>query len=296
MRSFIKYIALILAVCISAAALAACSGGQSSSDTQSQTSGSDSSVSSQPGSSSSDPAQALAAFNQVLGYIGELQLGVAGASMQAYQRAVSLLDWTVDYSLTADEMKAAAESWYDAIAEESKPLVSLQLAALRGGADAVLDEATGKDALDSIGNPQTHDVKEYSREAFDAVVDAIADVSATRGFTALLGSIKALEVGTAGSSLKAAQVAVALLEWAEENTLADDTQRTMAADWYATLTDEEKTMLPEQLDALSGAVESVTGEHAADMLESIGNPQMHSEYTDGLAAAVLANINSVIAK
>lgn len=106
----------------------------------------------------------------------------------------------------------------------------------------------------------------------------------------LLDTVLTVEVGTAGSSLKAAAAAAALLDWREDTALTD-------ADFTAALTErldamdeETRAAASESLLAAVSAAETIVSGEGAALLEDAGNPQTHEQYTAEKQTAFLTAV------
>lgn len=79
--------------------------------------------------------------------------------------------------------------------------------------------------------------------------------------------------GTAGSSLTAAQLAAALLDWCVQ-TDADETQiRAAVEDFLAPMTEREGTEFALQMASVQGAVTTLLSEDGEGLLSDIGGPE-----------------------
>ena len=133
---------------------------------------------------------------------------------------------------------------------------------------ALLLAGCGKAAEETL-NPQ--------QEALCAVLDGVRDT---------------VTIATAGSSLRAAAAAAALLDWAEQTDLEPELAAQTAADWFVRQTEEARALWPEQADAVAYMVSLLTegGEEAEGLLrdagcESAGYPW--SERAAALAGRIL---------
>ena len=88
---------------------------------------------------------------------------------------------------------------------------------------------------------------------------------------AILDDISAsVTIGTAGSSLRAAIAAAALLDWASVTTLGYDEVKSATADWLMPKGNDAQVEFAGQLEAVDFACTELQKENAADLLESAG--------------------------
>lgn len=84
---------------------------------------------------------------------------------------------------------------------------------------------------------------------------------------ALLGELReTVSIGTAGSSLRAVSMAAKLLDWAEEAELTDEELLSALSPWLGELEDGIPADFLEQLAAVDGMVQLLTGEDAAQAM------------------------------
>ena len=84
---------------------------------------------------------------------------------------------------------------------------------------------------------------------------------------ALLGELReTVSSGTAGSSLRAVSMAAKLLDWAEEAELTDEELLSALSPWLGELEDGIPADFLEQLAAVDGMVQLLTGEDAAQAM------------------------------
>lgn len=102
-----------------------------------------------------------------------------------------------------------------------------------------------------------------------------------------------VRVGTAGSSLSAAQQAANLLDWGMETVLSTEEIQTIVQDWYASIdpADQEETQM--QFSGVAGAVEQVTGEDGADLLDSAGCTASNYPWNDTAKAAAQTVLSAI---
>lgn len=123
----------------------------------------------------------------------------------------------------------------------------------------------------------------------DENTSAVTEAAKDEDQAALIGHLDEIRdnvrVGTAGSSLTAAQQAANLLDWGMETVLSKEEIQTIVQDWYASIdpAGQEETQM--QFSGVAGAVEQVTGEDGADLLDSAGCTASNYPWNDTAKAA-----------
>ena len=98
------------------------------------------------------------------------------------------------------------------------------------------------------------------------------DAKALSALEEQLKKIAELEVGTAGSSLKAVKVAVSLLEWAAQTPLSAERISDAASIFYDSLSQESSTIFSEQVLSVKNCTEQLAAgdEQAKELLDTAG--------------------------
>ena len=123
------------------------------------------------------------------------------------------------------------------------------------------------------GTPQSSGSSDISTDNSSSVdADLQDDAKALAAFEEQLKNIAALEVGTAGSSLKAVKVAVGLLDWAAQTSLSAEQISDTANVFYDSLTQQNRTIFSEQVLSVKNCTEqlAVGGEQAKELLDTAG--------------------------
>lgn len=102
-----------------------------------------------------------------------------------------------------------------------------------------------------------------------------------------------IHVGTAGSSLTAAQQAANLLDWGMETVLNDNEIQAAVQDWYAAIDSADQEEVQMQFSGVAGAVEQVTGEDGAGLLDSAGCTDSSYPWNDTAKAAVQVVLSAI---
>jgi len=128
-------------------------------------------------------------------------------------------------------------------------------------------------AFSGCGAPQASGSSDISTDNSSSVdADLQDDAKALAAFEEQLKNIAALEVGTAGSSLKAVKVAVGLLDWAAQTPLSAEQISDAANVFYDSLPQKSRAIFSEQLLSVKNCVEqlAVGGEQANELLDTAG--------------------------
>lgn len=101
--------------------------------------------------------------------------------------------------------------------------------------------------------------------------DSTPDPDASEALQAQLDNIRdTVQPGTAGSSLRAAQVAADLLIWGTSSPLTAGQVDTLTRDWIAAQDSDVQAALPEQLTEVDATCQLLQSGEGAGLLESIG--------------------------
>ena len=109
-----------------------------------------------------------------------------------------------------------------------------------------------------------------SAEGTDSTGNNAADSAAAGEVSAQLDDIAAVEVGTAGSSLKSAAAASRLLDWAAETTLSADEISSAAAAWRDGIDGDAADMLEGQVQSVLNSIDTITAADGQSLLETAG--------------------------
>ena len=123
------------------------------------------------------------------------------------------------------------------------------------------------------GAPQVSGSSDISTNESSSVnADLQDDAKALASFEEQLKNIAELEVGTAGSSLKAVKVAVSLLDWAAQTPLSAEQISDAASIFYDSLPQEIRTIFSEQVRSVKNCTEqlAVGDEQAKELLDTAG--------------------------
>ena len=111
---------------------------------------------------------------------------------------------------------------------------------------------------------------EGTDEGTDSTGNNAADSAAAGEVSAQLDDIAAVEVGTAGSSLKSAAAASRLLDWAAETTLSADEISSAAAAWRDGIDGDAADMLEGQVQSVLNSIDTITAADGQSLLETAG--------------------------
>lgn len=104
---------------------------------------------------------------------------------------------------------------------------------------------------------------------------------------------ESVRVGTAGSSLAAAQQAANLLDWGMDTTLSAEEIQSAVQEWYSAIDPADEEEVQMQLSAVASAVEQVTGADGADLLDSAGCTESQYPWNDTAKEAALTAMTAV---
>ena len=122
-----------------------------------------------------------------------------------------------------------------------------------------------------MGDAKAIDVKYQSVTGGAAAETTETAADDANGIVAsVLDDMQTLEVGTAGSSLKAVAKAAQLLNWCQTTQLDTGAIRTATTAWLADKGQDVQAAFSEQMTAIKGACEQLKGADAKDILESAG--------------------------
>lgn len=138
--------------------------------------------------------------------------------------------------------------------------------------------------------PETSET-ETAPESEATTSEASATESALPALTAILDDISEnYWPGTAGSSLKAAIKAAALLDWYTKDQPKEDAVAAATEEWFGQLTEEDKTFFAQQIGDIYAAAKQLGGEDAAGLIETAG---ITSEYYPWQADAANAVFGAI---
>ena len=101
---------------------------------------------------SQDDAKALAALEEQLKKIAELEVGTAGASLKAVKVAVSLLDWAAQTPLSAEQISDTASLFYGSMPQEMRTIFSEQILSVKNCTEQLaVGGEHAKELLDTAG-------------------------------------------------------------------------------------------------------------------------------------------------
>ncbi len=150
--------------------------------------------------------------------------------------------------------------------------------------------AAGTDAQDAEKEPEDTE-KEPGTEASQdgggqadgteqGNADTVDSNQSKEELAALLEDIRdKVEVGTAGSSLKSAGVANALLEWGASGSLSEDEVKAETSKWIESLEDE-KSLFLDNLSVVDSVCKDLQGGDAYGLLETAGIDAANVSWTD----------------
>ena len=122
-----------------------------------------------------------------------------------------------------------------------------------------------------------------------------ADNADAQALTGILDQISSgMEVGTAGSSLKAAKYAAALLDWGMATKLTKDQIKSAVVAWLSPKGNDAQTNFATQYTAVKDSVTQVTGDNGKSLLDDAGVTGSKYPWNDAAYAAVDAVTEAVL--
>lgn len=200
-----------------------------------------------------------------------LTLALAGCQTtpsQAESEDTAQTTETTEATETADSANSAEDTGTDS-AEDAASADETEQA----GTDAA--DASGSDAADA-GADTSADSAESTEEAQAALTDLLTRIRSEARY------------GVAGSSLTAANLAAAVLDWGMDTPLTTDQISETAKSWYDALESADQEEFRYQADGVAGAIEQVTAEDGADLLDTAGCTESSYPWNDTAIAAAEA--------
>ena len=112
--------------------------------------------------------------------------------------------------------------------------------------------------------------------------------------TAVLDDIGELEIGTAGSSLKAAKLAAELLDWCAASKLSAEEIKAEVVTWLTPKGNDEQSAFAEKYSAVKNAVSQITGDNGRELLNEAGVTDSHYPWNDAALLAVKSVTEAIL--
>lgn len=112
--------------------------------------------------------------------------------------------------------------------------------------------------------------------------------------TAVLDDIGELEIGTAGSSLKAAKLAAELLDWGAASKLSAEEIKAEVVTWLTPKGNDEQSAFAEKYSAVKNAVSQITGDNGRELLNEAGVTDSHYPWNDAALFAVKSVTEAIL--
>lgn len=112
--------------------------------------------------------------------------------------------------------------------------------------------------------------------------------------TTVLGDIGELEIGTAGSSLKAAKLAAELLDWGAASKLSAEEIKAEVVTWLTPKGNDEQSAFAEKYSAVKNAVSQITGDNGRELLNEAGVTDSHYPWNDAALLAVKSVTEAIL--
>ena len=102
-----------------------------------------------------------------------------------------------------------------------------------------------------------------------------------------------MEVGTAGSSLKAVPFGAELLDWSLDPTMYAKAVKDVVAEWLSEQDSDKLAEINEQLMLAVNTAQALTGESGKDLMESAGFESENYPWTDAKTDIISEALNAV---
>ncbi len=136
----------------------------------------------------------------------------------------------------------------------------LVLALAACGAQTNEPAATATPAVETpaVATPTPAATAQSGQSGAQALTDVLADIA------------KNVQVGAAGSSLKAVPYAVKLLDWGAASTMTQSEIKSAVAAWLSGKGNDEQVSFSQQMDLIDTTCQTLMGSGARDLLDSAG--------------------------
>lgn len=174
--------------------------------------------------------------------------GTAGSSLKAVPFAIDLLDWGAGSTMTWSEIESAVAAWLSKMAADEQVTFIEQIKMVTGTCWALMDDDERRFLLEDTGCQASPD--NWSAQALYRVKAVSAAVD-TQVLTAVLADIaKNVQVGAAGSSLKAEPYAVELLNWDDVSTMTQIDIMFAVTNWLGDQDNDVQAAFSQQMDLI----------------------------------------------
>lgn len=134
-----------------------------------------------------------------------------------------------------------------------------------------------------------------SASAAPSVSPAAQTADDSAALTGVLDQISAgMEVGTAGSSLKAAKYAASLLDWGMATKMSKDEIKSAVVAWLTPKGNDAQKAFADQYSAVKDTVAQVTGDNGKALLEDAGVTGSKYPWNDAAYTAVDAVTEAIL--
>lgn len=124
---------------------------------------------------------------------------------------------------------------------------------------------------------------------------ASPSAAAEKTLASVLDDINAhMEVGTAGSSLKAVKFAAALLDWGKKTKLSADEIKAQTVAWLSPKGNDEQLAFAEKYAAVKNAIAQLSDDNAQELLSEAGVADSNYPWNDAAFAAVKTVTEAVL--
>ena len=178
--------------------------------------------------------------------------GSAGSSLKCVRSsivyAIELLDWGAASTMNQSEIEAYVAAWVSRLAVDEQVTFIEQIKMVTGTCWALMDDDERRFLLEDTGCQASPD--NWSAQALYRV-EAVSAAVDTQVLTAVLADIaKNVQVGAAGSSLKAEPYAVELLNWDDVSTMTQIDIMFAVTNWLGDQDNDVQAAFSQQMDLI----------------------------------------------
>ena len=155
--------------------------------------------------------------------------------------------------------------------------------------------ACGTKKTETSVSPSASPAVESASPSPSAAAQASPSAAAEKTLASVLDDISAhMEVGTAGSGLKAVRFAAELLDWGQETKLSADEIKAQTVAWLSPKGNDEQAAFAEKYAAVKNAAGQLSDDNAKERLDEAGVTDSNYPWNDAAFAAVQSVTGAVL--
>lgn len=155
--------------------------------------------------------------------------------------------------------------------------------------------ACGTKKTETSVSPSASPVVESTSPSPSAAAPASPSAATEKTLASVLDDINAhMEIGTAGSSLKAVKFAAELLDWGQTTKLSADEIKTQTVAWLSPKGNDEQLAFAEKYTAVKNAIAQISDDNAEELLSEAGVKDSNYPWNDAAFAAVKSVTEAVL--